>query len=296
MLIQRLHFPTDEEILYHYCSADSFHAILDSGRIRFTDINMLNDTAEMHWGYSVFEEAAGKLLKIAESKENLRNLNKAFFDKVDEIIAPMQHRFHPFVSCFSREPDSLGQWRAYADNGRGFAIGFQAKALAFMPVSLLDVEYDREKQVQEMMDALGACFMENEADERSFGKKFFESCVMIGSYMLAFKNPSFHEEKEVRCLHMVDVETNERSAKLIDRGGVLGGKEDVAGENVRFRIQDDALVAYLDIPFRRGFEVSAIKRICLGPNNRNWLGNIFYFAGSLDYENMVVAKSRSTYR
>jgi hypothetical protein len=40
---------------------------------------MLNDTAEMHWGYGVFEEAAGKLLKIAENKENLRGLNRDFF-------------------------------------------------------------------------------------------------------------------------------------------------------------------------------------------------------------------------
>ena len=258
---------------------------------------MLNDTAEMHWGYSVFEEAAGKLLKIASSKENLGNLNKEFFDKVDEIIAPMQHRFHPFVSCFSREPDSLGQWRAYADNVRGFAIGFHAKALGSMPVSILAVEYDREKQVQEMMDALGACFMENEADERSFGNKFFESCVMIGSYMLAFKNPSFQEEKEIRCLHMVDVEANERLTKLTDRGGVLGGTDEVvAGENVRFRIRDNALIASLDISFRRVFKFSAVKRICLGPNNPNWFGNVFYFAGSLNYENMVVAKSKSTYR
>ena len=29
-----------------------------------------------------------------------------------------------FMACYSRAPDDLGQWRAYADNGRGFAIGF----------------------------------------------------------------------------------------------------------------------------------------------------------------------------
>jgi hypothetical protein len=142
MLIQRIYSPTDEEILFHYCSADSFHAILESGTIRFTDINMLNDTAEMHWGCSVFEEAAGKLLR-----------------------------------------------------------------------------------------------------------------------------------------------------------GVLGGTDEVvAGENVRFRIRDNALIASLDISFRRVFKFSAVKRICLGPNNPNWFGNVFYFAGSLNYENMVVAKSKSTYR
>jgi hypothetical protein len=29
-----------------------------------------------------------------------------------------------YIASFSRVPNDLGQWRAYADNGRGFAIGF----------------------------------------------------------------------------------------------------------------------------------------------------------------------------
>lgn len=296
MLITRLFHPSDRDVLYHYCSSSSFHAILESGKIRLSDINMLNDNAEMHWGYSVFEQAAGNLIKIAETRENLKGLDKNFFDKVDAIIAPLQGRLHPFVACFSHEPDLLGQWRSYADDARGYSIGFDAKALAHMPVSLLAVEYDREKQVQEMMDALGATFMENEDDGRSFGKKFFESCVLIGTYMLAFKNPIFREEKEVRSLHVVDVEATQTVMKLKDSGGVLGGKEEVAGEEIKFRIQDNALVAYLDISFRRGFESSAIRNITIGAKNQNWPANIYYFSGSLGYENIKVRKSISTYR
>jgi hypothetical protein len=295
MLISRLYEPAENEVLFHYCSASSFQSIVETGKVRFTDINMLNDTAEMHWGYSVFEEAAGRLIKIAETKA-LKGLNKAFFDKVDEIIAPLQHRIHPFVFCLSRERDSLGQWRAYADDGRGFAIGFSAIAIKCMPVSLLAVEYEREKQVKEMMDALGATFLENQADEQIFGKKFFESSTMIGSYMLAFKNPSFRDEKEIRCLHLVDVETNEKIMKLKDSGGVLGDGEQVAGEDVRFRVQDSALVPYLDMPFRRNFESSAIKAIDLGSRNPNWPANILYFAGALGYEHLRIRKSTSTYR
>jgi hypothetical protein len=257
MLITRIFNPPNGTILYHYCSVPSFHAILESGRIRFTDINMLNDAHEMHWGYSVFEEAVDKLLKLAQSK-NLSNLDRPFFDKVDKIIGPLQARIHPFISCFSLEPDLLGQWRAYADDARGFAIGFDANALKHMPVTLLAVEYDRQKQVQEMMDALGATYMENEADGRSFGQKFFASCALIGNYMLAFKNPTFRDEREVRCLHVLNVQANERAMKLVDDGGLLGTKESVAGEEVRFRVQDLSLVAYFDMPFRRGFEATAI--------------------------------------
>jgi hypothetical protein len=34
-----------------------------------------------------------------------------------------------FISCFSATGDDLGQWRAYADNGRGYALGFDSVAL-----------------------------------------------------------------------------------------------------------------------------------------------------------------------
>ena len=252
---------------------------------------MLNDPEEMRWGYDVFEEAAGKLMKIAETKVNLRNMNRDFFDKMDEIIAPLQGRFHPFVSCFSRQGDLPSQWSTYADDEHGFAIGFAARALMHMPISMLIVEYDRERQVQEMMDALGACFLENEADGGRFGSKFFESCVVIGSFMIAFKNPKFREEREIRCLHATNPVRNKNAMWLADRDGVLGGAENVDGEIVHFRVLDNALVAYFDMPFRRGFEKTPIKRIMLDPKNPNWPANILYFTGSLGYEDVAIGKS-----
>jgi len=36
---------------------------------------------------------------------------------------------HFFVGCFSAAGDDLGQWRGYADNGRGFALGFDTAIL-----------------------------------------------------------------------------------------------------------------------------------------------------------------------
>jgi hypothetical protein len=36
---------------------------------------------------------------------------------------------HYFVCSFSSDSEELGQWRAYADNGRGYALGFDGKEL-----------------------------------------------------------------------------------------------------------------------------------------------------------------------
>ena len=295
MLIARLFEPAESDVLYHYCSAEAFLSIAESGRMRFSDINMLNDTAEFRWGYSVLEEAAGECLKIANTNPAFKNLDRDFLDRVDALIGPMQNSMHPFVACFSTEGDLLSQWRAYADGGRGVAIGFRASALKAMPVSLLAVEYERAKQVEEMKTALGACFMENEDDGRKFGSKFYESCIMVGSYMTAFKNPTFKEEREVRCLHLVNVEMSKHLVRFVDRGGVANGKE-VDGEAVRFRSQSGAIIAYVDIPFRTKCELSPIKEVLMGPTNPNGYGNILYFLGQLGYEDVTVRWSESTYR
>lgn len=36
---------------------------------------------------------------------------------------------HYFICSFSSCGDDLGQWRAYADNGRGYALGFDGRVL-----------------------------------------------------------------------------------------------------------------------------------------------------------------------
>jgi hypothetical protein len=41
----------------------------------------------------------------------------------------IQKSGHYFMCSFSSCGDDLGQWRAYADKGRGYALGFDAKAL-----------------------------------------------------------------------------------------------------------------------------------------------------------------------
>lgn len=58
MLTQREYKATDHDLLYHYCSAETFLAICGSKRLRFNDLFSMNDFSELHWGYHVWEEAA----------------------------------------------------------------------------------------------------------------------------------------------------------------------------------------------------------------------------------------------
>lgn len=293
--MSRLLDPDNDQVLYHYCSAETLRAILESRTIRFSDINMMNDSQETRWGYSAFEEAATRLINRKNLQEEIPIMEKSFFDSVDEILSKVQLITHPFISCFSLDRDSLSQWRAYADDGRGFAIGFKAKQFQGMPVSLLLVAYEREQQVKEMMTALAAIFMHSDGNPDKDRNTFFEDCVLLGNYMVALKHQAFHEEKEVRCIHAVNIEANEAGMRFVDSGGVTE-YGDVEGEKIRFQVIDNHLSAFLDISFLRNGNDNPISEIVMGPKNHSNPGNLMLYLGGLDYSNITITSSDAPYR
>ncbi|MDY7530349.1 hypothetical protein RGV33_01410 [Pseudomonas sp. Bout1] len=76
-MLKRNYSPETEEILYHYCTAETFLAICTGKKLRFSDINSMNDSQEMQWGYSVWEDVATEL----QSEVGI-----AFLDDIDAII------------------------------------------------------------------------------------------------------------------------------------------------------------------------------------------------------------------
>lgn len=291
LLVQRIFEPTVGSTLYHYCSATAFEAIVRSGKIRFSDINMMTDAHEMQWGYRVFECAASELIKLSRTKTAVAGFTKDYVEKIDKIVSSLQLHMHQFISSFSREPDLLAQWREYADNAHGFSVGFDAQALQNMPATLLSVEYDQSRQIEEMKDALGAIYLENRDDGNRFGPKFRQSCRLLGNLMSGFKNLTFEVEKEVRLLHALTVHIRGRSMRLIDVGGFIGKTNKVKGEPVQFRVLNNAIVAFVDIPFGRGFLSYPIRGVILGSKNPNKQGNVVYFLNDAGYENVTIRKS-----
>jgi Protein of unknown function (DUF2971) len=94
-------------------------AILDSQQLWFTDYRHLNDPKELRHGIEQAHEAlrlaqvnadgrVGLFLRFTADLLSLENLDTLAF----------------FVGSFTRARDDLGQWRAYADDSRGVAIGF----------------------------------------------------------------------------------------------------------------------------------------------------------------------------
>lgn len=112
-------------IVYHYTNDVGLKGILETGQLWLTDIFSLNDPSELTHGFSVAIDALTR--KVAGDSVVAQKFAKNFAVFKEQGAIPKVAHF--FMCSFSSCGDDLGQWRAYADNGRGYAVGFDGKAL-----------------------------------------------------------------------------------------------------------------------------------------------------------------------
>jgi Protein of unknown function (DUF2971) len=102
-------------------------------------IRHLNDPSELKYGLEVLQNTVFSLPADANWH------HRCFMTLLlPHLVALMESSgIDLFVASFSTEKDDLGQWRAYADDGRGFAIGFDPKSLGSIGGSLEAGEHAR---------------------------------------------------------------------------------------------------------------------------------------------------------
>lgn len=283
MSFKRRYYPTDEDVIYHYCSAEVFNLICSNKKIRLCDIFTMNDSKEMHWGYSKWEEAITTIHQ---------KIDHGLIEEIDEIISSSGVLGLPLAACFSKNKDVLSQWRAYADDGRGFALGFRAKNLLTLPVMPLEVLYEESKQKDEIAKTILAI---NEVEKNKRSDNFFRACFEFSFNLVAYKNPFFYEEGEVRLMHILNFVESNDSLKLIDRGGYRDG-ESIAGEKVSFSMKDSVPVAYIDLSFFDDNAVNPLIEVIIGPKNHASVTAISIYLETLGLGNVKLAKSSIPYR
>jgi hypothetical protein len=111
---------TIKETLYHYTNVAGLRGIFESESIWFTDFRHLNDPSEIIHGIEMCHDVIRNIKIGADGRAAL------FLDCLADMMtsANFSKALEYFIGSFSRARDDLGQWRAYADNGRGVAIGF----------------------------------------------------------------------------------------------------------------------------------------------------------------------------
>ena len=111
-------------IVYHYTDVMGALGILQSGRLWFTERAHMNDPVEIRYGL----DTAHKLF------QTVANNRSAAVPK--DIASHLRGEFNLglaiygfWIASFSRDGNDLGQWRSYADEGRGVCLGFSTQKL-----------------------------------------------------------------------------------------------------------------------------------------------------------------------
>ena len=286
-MLQNRHFsPSKEDVLYHYCSPPTFLTICSTRRLRFSDLFSMNDFLEVHWGYQVWEQAAGSLID---------EVGREFLDAIDAVIHVSGVEALALASCMSRKGDVLSQWRAYGADGTGYAIGFNASELIQLPVQPLCVEYNLDNQVKEVQSFIRAIHQVEAGEKVKQGSDFINACARLAYDLTSFKNPAFLEEDEVRLIHLVNFEPSNGSLRLVDPGGTAFG-EPAPTQDVGFHITRSTPVAHLDIPFTGAARPCPIAEVVLGPKNDSMTSGVSVMLETLGLTNVRVWKSKASYR
>ncbi|MCF2872949.1 DUF2971 domain-containing protein [Octadecabacter sp. G9-8] len=273
--------------LYHYCTTATFLSIIESKSIWMSDINTMNDFGEMHWAYDMFIRAANLVID---------EVGYSFIDTIDKVISAAQLYNLPLLSSFSTEGDVLSQWRAYADDGAGVSIGFDAKQLERLSVRVGSICYDEDIQLHHFKTMIRAMHEVHEGlPEKEKAEFLMEQVPILALDMGLIKNPGFQEEKEVRLIRAVNVERNGGEWTLKDVGG-SGEKLSKKRLNISYRSSlNGGVVAYLALPLR-GLGSNLIKNVIIGPKNPCSGNELSMALTAHGFRGATTLRSRSTYR
>lgn len=243
-----------KRIYYHYCSVETFFNITQTATLRLGNPLSMNDYAEIIWFLDLIEKYAYKknYSKIIQNWKLIEKIMKDIIQKID----------FPYIICLSKEEDVLSQWRSYADDGKGVAIGINVDELLGKNDLLdgKDIIYDFEQQMK-LLDKqeINKCL--DEIEKISDEQELYRKVKILVSHLLEnsmiCKNPAFQEEKEYRiyCL------PQKSKLEMIS--------------DIKFRMSSGQILPYREIDFSK-YRYSLIQNIVLGPksqiNDRNlWL-------------------------
>ena len=316
-----------DKIIYHYCTLDTFFRIITNKTIRLSDLRKTNDSAEKLWGEKVALEALNESLKdnginmeLHEDYYYSDGVLSHYEQAKSELNRMLKNK--TLITCFSLEGDQLGQWRGYGQNGEGISIGFDYKLLKKNikgndNVIIDEVIYKKEKQIKVVKEKLflpAIQYMRNMFDEdkvrcsESFNEYFIEEfdcfCEVLdysAEYICdIIKNPAFKEEKEVRIMYntgLFEEEEKDEVLEICNKEILLGSKNALRLEPIRYQVKGCNLVSYADLMFENLVSEGIIKEIIIGPKSKATIDDIvkFLYIKGFD-ENVSVRVSSSTYQ
>ena len=281
-----------KDVLFHYCNIESFASIIKNASIWLSDVSKSNDYLECVLCRNKIKESIEKIL--AADEKDLEAWKWGY-----DHGCKLNREIYSYCVCFSENCDQLSQWRGYANNGKGIAIGFDKNILDELKtddiyrIAFDSVIYDSKEQE----DYIGEVVNENLEKMRVKGIAHV-GIELNTNYRLKFpfvKNPSFWEEGEWRIV----VSAKPGSQRL-------EASDNISFSEVRYRVANDKLISYLEMDFSK-IKQKIIKEIWIGPKSEVTVDDVVNFLYTYGYYDdveegfnantpILVTKSNSSYR
>jgi hypothetical protein len=278
------------DVLYHYCPTTTFYSIVEARAVRLSSLSLSNDTLE--------GKLVARTLATLAEREGLTSRDKEY---LQHGLGLFERLVDGLGFCLSEEGDLLSQWRGYAGEAHGVAIGFSRTYLDWLgsltSFTLQKVRYDPNEheaevmptfvEVKKLIDAGAYSFptrgLLTMGKDEEFEKetKRVESMYqdVTGNLLTLFtklfllKSPAFREEKEWRLLSYL-----------------LRGAHDCEYRALADRV----------IPFR-SYELKELNRkpivkVVLGPKHLTPIAVVQDYLKQRGFYEVVVTRSEASFR
>ena len=143
-------------VLYHYTTRAGLEGILRDGGLRATYRGRMNDREEFTYARQVIDEVFKEIRELPEIPSLTMRLMDECSVNLDHNPADSPDSVRAFCSCLTVSRDQENQWRDYAEQGKGFALGFDLLEMGRIQkekfesgrpwLTSMPVLYDRERQ------------------------------------------------------------------------------------------------------------------------------------------------------
>jgi len=286
--------PRLPKILYHYCSVEAFLSIIKNKCIWLSDADSTNDNRELNYVFYDFEKVLDKCLQDLDSKYDelkpiIKRLSLEVMKKLLSQKIPASQYTKHFLCCFSEAQDLLSQWRAYGDDGKGVAIGFNSRQISKMvcdeTYGFTKVIYQKKKvrdflytTISDRLTMILEEFSKNQKISDSDTEQFMIDVATIVYAIwqegFVYKHKSFKEEREWRIYKKTSY-TNYCEDEGVDDYGYAGFLDgifvannkycgDFTRSELKYRATSNNIRPYFEIGFDRCKD-KMINQIVLGP-------------------------------
>jgi Protein of unknown function (DUF2971) len=231
-------------VFYHYTTHAGLEGILRDGGLRATYRLKMNDEGEFDYARNLIYNVLREIEKRNDISRAKHSIVKYTRINLDAILSDSIKQSRAYCACLTNSPDQEKQWETYAEDSKGFAIGFNIQKILNLQSTKVEsgdsyffcapVTYNVQKQrdlVYRLVDTgiidlqhFANTYSQTQEDLTAIRDRITkEIFVHLIFFMDFIKAPQYSSEQEMR----LSIDSNNGTFKAPDIHYFERGKESI---------------------------------------------------------------------